>query len=249
MPRQPRKKSETGIYHIMIKGIDGRNIFVEGKDRKKFMTQLLKAREKGSFDLLAFCLMDNHVHLLLEEKEEIGTAVKRITVGYVLWHNYKYGRSGHLLQNRYQSEPVETDAYLLTVARYIHQNPVKAGLVKKAKDYPWSSYPQYIEAYKGKNVYIDPKRFMDYFNTQEEFELFMNAQQDDKCLEYQPTGKVTDEDLAEIIQQKYHINLNQKLTKEERVQLIRQLYENETTSIRQLARVLGVSKGVIERAL
>lgn len=249
MPRQPRQKSKTGIYHIMIKGIDERNIFLQEGDRKMFMNQLLRTREKGSFALLAYCLMDNHVHLLLEEKEEIGTAMKKITVGYVLWHNHYHGRSGHLLRNRYQSEPVEDDAYLVTVARYIHQNPVKAGIVKGAKLYPWSSYCQYIEAYNGKTVHIDARRIMDYFNSQNEFQTFMNIQQDEKCLGYQTMCRVTDSELAEIIQQNYQIELTQKLMKEERNQLIRQIYKNEKTSIRQLARVLGVSKGVIERAL
>ena len=84
MPRQPRQKSETGIYHVMVKGIDERNIFLEDGDKKKFMSQLLKAKEKGSFALLAYCLMDNHVHLLLEEIEELGTAMKRINVGYAV---------------------------------------------------------------------------------------------------------------------------------------------------------------------
>jgi putative transposase len=249
MPRQPRQKSETGIYHVMVKGIDERNIFLEDGDKKKFMSQLLKAKEKGSFALLAYCLMDNHVHLLLEEIEELGIAMKRINVGYVLWYNHHHGRTGRLLWNRYRSEPVEKDSYLMTVARYIHQNPVKAGLVIKAKDYPWSSYLQYIEAYNGKTVHIDTKRIMDYFNSQNEFEAFMNIQQDDNCLEYQTLDRVTDRELAEIIQQNYEIMLTEKLTTEKRNLLNRQLYENEKTSLRQLARVLGVSKGVIERAL
>ncbi len=151
MPRQPRKKSNTGIYHVMLKGIDDRNIFLHEGDRKKFLFQMFQAKGKGGFSLLAYCLMDNHAHLLLEENEELGTTMKRITVGYVLWHNHLYGRSGHLFQNRYLSEVVESDEYFVTVARYIHQNPVTAGLVKKAATYPWSSYKQYIDAYTGKS--------------------------------------------------------------------------------------------------
>ncbi len=249
MPRQGRKKSKSGLYHIMLKGIDDRNIFLQEGDRKKFLSHVIKAKEKGGFLLLAYCLMDNHVHLLLEENEELGTTMKRITVGYVLWHNHNYGRSGHLFQNRYLSEVVETDEYLVTVARYIHQNPVKAGLVKKAKDYHWSSYQQYIDAYKGKVTQLNPERIKVYFKSRTDFETFMNMEQDDKCLDYITTGKITDEELAAIIEKKYQVKAGRKMVKEERNKLVQDLYKTERTSIRQLARVLGVSKGVIEKAL
>lgn len=137
----------------------------------------------------------------------------------------------------------------MAVARYIHQNPVKAGMVKEAKNYPWSSYHQYIAVYNSKSSHIDASRIMNYFDTQNKFEVFMNTQQDDKCLGYQTTDRMTDITLAKIIRQRYQVELTEKLAKEERNNLIQRLYEDEKTSIRQLARVLGVSKGVIERAL
>ncbi len=249
MPRGPRQKSESGIYHVMLKGIDGRNIFMHEGDRKKFLSQMLQAQEKGGFSILAYCLMDNHAHLLLEENEELGTTMKRITVGYVLWHNHNYGRIGHLFQNRYLSEVVETDEYLVTVARYIHQNPVKAGLVDKAVKYKWSSYQQYIDAYNGKAVQINPDRIKVYFKTRADFEAFMSIQKDDKCLDYRNTSKMTDDQLTAKIKKDYQIESAQKLAKEQRDALIQDIYKNERTSIRQVARVLGVSKGVIEKAL
>lgn len=89
--------------------------------------------------------MTNHVHMLLKtETEEIGDVVKRITLGYAQYHNVKNGRTGHLFQNRFKSEPVNTDEYFLVVLRYIHQNPIKAGIVKRIEDYRWSSYNAYI---------------------------------------------------------------------------------------------------------
>lgn len=249
MARQPRQKSASGIYHVMLKGIDGRNIFLHEGDRKKFIDQVLHAQGKDGFSLLAYCLMDNHVHLLLEENEDLGTTMKRITVGYVLWHNHQYGRSGHLFQNRYLSEAVETDEYLMTAARYIHQNPVKAGLVKKAISYCWSSYQQYIDAYNRKATHINPERIMVYFKAINDFEDFMNSQKEDKCLGYQSFGKITDEELKAIIQEKYQVQLGQQLAKEKRNELIQDLYKNERTNIRQLARLLGLSKSMVERAL
>lgn len=248
MARQPRQKSESGIYHVMLKGIDGRNIFLHEGDRKKFIDQVLQAKEKDDFSLLAYCLMDNHVHLLLEE-EELGATIKRIAVGYVLWHNNQYGRSGHLFQNRYLSEAVETDEYLMTVARYIHQNPVKAGMVDKAISYTWSSYYQYIDAYNGKVTDINPERVMVYFKARNDFEAFMNMQKEDKCLGYKVERKNTDDELTEIIEKKYQVQLGQQLTKEKLKSLIRELYSNEQTNIRQLARVFGLNKSMVERMI
>ena len=249
MPRGPRQKSESGIYHVMLKGIDGRNIFLHEGDRKKFLSQVLQAKEKGGFSLLAYCLMENHVHFLLEENEDLGTIMKRITVGYVLWHNHQYGRSGHLFQNRYLSEVVETDEYLVTVTRYIHQNPVKGGLVKKAKSYQWSSYQQYIDAYEGRVTQVNPERIKVYFKTRAEFEAFMNVQKEDRCLGYLNTRMITDEELATIIQNKYLEEHGQELSSEQRKKLIQDVYKAEKTSMRQLARVLGVGKKIIEKAL
>ena len=89
--------------------------------------------------------MGNHIHLLIQEgKEPIEQVMKRIATRFVYWYNIKYQRAGHLFQDRFKSEPVETDEYFLTVLRYIHQNPVKAGICKAAEQYPFSSMGEYL---------------------------------------------------------------------------------------------------------
>ena len=99
MARQSRIKSETGIYHILLRGIDKRDIFLDDEDREKIIRNIEQAKDKGGFLIHGYCLMTNHVHLLIkEEEEEIGKSIKRITVGYVGWHNQKYERTGHLFQ-------------------------------------------------------------------------------------------------------------------------------------------------------
>lgn len=144
MARQEWVKSTTGIDPVVLKGLDGRNIFLDDSDRSLFMDKLTKARETGGFQLYGYCLMDNHVHLLIKEGEELGTSIERITVGYVQLHYNKYGRTGHLVQNRFSSEAVEDDQYLMMVLRYIHRNPLKAEMVSRLKGYPWSSYQKII---------------------------------------------------------------------------------------------------------
>ncbi len=132
MPRQARKKSESGIYHIMLRGINQQQIFEDEEDNTKFIQVLKDCKAVSEYKILAYCLMGNHVHILIKiEKEPIEQVFKRICGRYVYWYNVKYQRVGHLFQDRFKSEPVEDDAYLMTVIRYIHQNPVKAGLCEK----------------------------------------------------------------------------------------------------------------------
>ena len=90
--------------------------------------------------------MGNHIHLLIQEdKEPIEQVIKRLATRFVYWYNIKYQRVGHLFQDRFKSEPVEDDAYFMTVIRYIHQNPVKAGLCKNVREYEYSSYKNFFD--------------------------------------------------------------------------------------------------------
>lgn len=249
MARQARKRSNTGIYHVFLRGIDKRDIFLDDEDRETFINNIIKAKKLGNFLILGYCLMDNHVHILIKENEEIGTSIKRILVGYVGWHNNKYERTGHLFQNRFKSEPVETDSYLITVLRYIHQNPIKAGLVKKIEDYTWSSYQHYIFGYYNENTFVDTQLIKDYFATVEEFIKYMNTENNDQCLDYIPNKKINDDSFKKIIQKKYEIDNMNKLSVEDRNRLINTIYNEMDISIRQLSRVLGVGKTIVENTL
>lgn len=141
MPRSVREKSETGIYHVMLRGINQQIIINEDEDFEKFLDVLKDCKAVSGFELYAYCLMNNHIHLLLKvQKEELSLIFKRIGVRYVCWYNWKYSRHGHLFQDRFKSEPVNDEKYLLTVLRYIHQKPLKAGLAKEIDTYQYSSY-------------------------------------------------------------------------------------------------------------
>lgn len=249
MPRTAREKSKTGIYHIMLRGIDRRYIFLDDSDREKFLYYLFRAKEISEFELYAYCLMGNHVHLLMRENGELGDNVKRIAVGYVQWFNNRHGRTGHLFQNRYRSEAIESERYLVAAARYIHQNPVKAKMVKKAGDYEWSSYKDYIDFYKGKSTSIDPGLIAAYFSTQESFEEFMNKPNDDKFLDYEVKQKYTDKDLLSRINGIVDINSLARLPKNERDKIILEIYNMTGASMRQLSRVMGIGRSIIENAV
>lgn len=112
MPRVPRIKSASGIYHIVMRGINRQIIFKEAEDSIKFIKILKKYREICAFDIYAYCLMGNHVHLLIREGyEPLGNIMRRICGSFVLWYNKKYSRVGYLFQGRFRSEVVEDESY------------------------------------------------------------------------------------------------------------------------------------------
>ena len=101
MPRKAREKSQTGIYHVILRGINRQIIFEENEDYQKFLDTLKEYQEISGYEIYGYCLMSNHIHLVLKEGEEdLGTVFKRIGASYVYWYNWKYNRSGHLFQDR-----------------------------------------------------------------------------------------------------------------------------------------------------
>ncbi|MFA5636602.1 MAG: transposase [Anaerovoracaceae bacterium] len=248
MPRQARRKSSTGIYHVMLRGVDKRAILLDEQDNKKFIQHLKKSKTDGGFELYAYCLMTNHVHLLIKENEEIGNSIKRISVRYAAWHSKKYDRIGHLFQNRYLSEPIENDSYFITVLRYILQNPVKAGIVSKPDEYLWSSYSKHKKAYQGEKTIVDPGIVTDLFRTYDEFYGYVNSSNDDKCIDYDTIMKYNDDTLKEIIMKKHDVNNLHKLSVKERVNVINAIHLETDASLRQLSRVLEVDRSCVKRA-
>ena len=144
MPRHARQMSTSGYMHIITRGIGRQLLFEEPEDYQHYLKALDRYCTETHVNVCAYCLMENHVHLLVYgETEQIILLMKKLGVSYSFYFNRKYDRVGHLFQDRYRSEPVEDDAYLLTVFRYILRNPCKAGICK-ASEYPWSSYGMYI---------------------------------------------------------------------------------------------------------
>ncbi|RKD33498.1 transposase [Thermohalobacter berrensis] len=166
MPRRPRKRSSTGIYHVMERGNQKKNIFHDYEDRQMFIDILKIKKIKLKFTLYAYCLMNNHIHLLINENsEDISYIMKSINVSYVKYYNKKYKRCGHLFQGRFKSECVDNESYLLSVLRYIHQNPVDARIALKCIDYDWSSYKEYIYPNKKSYSLIDRNFILKQFST------------------------------------------------------------------------------------
>ena len=231
----------------MLRGINQQQIFEDEEDYEKFLQILRECKAVSGFKLFAYCLMGNHIHLLIQpEQEPLEQVFKRIGGRYVYWYNVKYQRVGHLFQDRFKSEPVEDDSYFLMVIRYIHQNPVKAGICNAIEDYKYSSYREY----QNELGLIDTD-FAYSMLSKKEFERYNHESNADKCLEICDTPKVrvTDEQAKQIIE-KYskckNVSEFQQLDSKSRDGFI-SIFKQEGLSIRQISRLTGVSFGIVRK--
>lgn len=249
MPRKARRKSRTGIYHIMLRGINKQTIFEDEEDKIQFLKTLKKYKDISKYQLYSYCLMDNHIHLLLKEsKETVSEVIKRISSSYVYWYNQKYERCGHLFQERFKSEVVEKKVYFLKVLRYIHQNPTKAGLANNIFEGKWTSINEYIS----KATIVDIDLGLSLFSSDKEkaiklFMKYMAESNDDQCLE--DKVKISDSEVIEYLYKLGVSNISelQKMEKEKRDDILARLKELEGVTVRQLSRITGISKSIIYR--
>ncbi|MDQ7837854.1 MAG: transposase [Thermodesulfobacteriota bacterium] len=144
MPRQARLDTPGTLHHVMIRGIEGQNIFRDNTDRKDFLSRIAQLIEETGTRILAWVLMNNHVHLLLFSGHQgISKFMRRLLTGYAISYNRRHQRTGHLFQNRYKSILCEEEPYLLALVCYIHLNPLRASIVKSMEEldrYPWSGH-------------------------------------------------------------------------------------------------------------
>jgi len=242
MPRAARTKSSTGIYHVMLRGINRQRVFEDSEDNEKYLQTIADCKPICGFELYAYCLMGNHVHLLLKEgTESLEQIFKRIGSRYVYWYNWKYDRCGHLFQDRFKSEAIENDGYFLTVLRYIHQNPVKAGISESVSEHEWSSYNNYIQ----KNGIVDYEFALDLIG-ELQYEAFMSEERNDKCLD-ESAKRLHDSKLLAMIEEMAGIKAAniQNEPRERRNQILRDILKIEGVSTRQLSRVTGISANTI----
>jgi putative transposase len=155
--RRPRLEIEGGLYHIMSRGNNRQPIFLNDDDYGKFLLELASQKRKLPFYLYAYCLMPNHFHLLIERRQGfLSRIMQRLLTSYCQYHNRKYGKSGHVLQGRYKSILCQSDRYLGELVRYIHLNPVRAKMVRRAEDYPYSSHRAYLGLEEALMVDVEP---------------------------------------------------------------------------------------------
>lgn len=244
MSRAARQTSETGIYHVVFRGINRQDIFEENLDYEKLLEIMKDIREDINYEIYVYCLMSNHVHLMIKEHNpgEISLIMKKLLTRYVMWYNKKYERIGPLIAGRYKSVPIEIDDYFLCAVRYIHQNPVKSGIVESIEEYPWSSYGTYC----GKEDGITSKDFINEMFSGNDFKKFHQTDErevfivDDKI-------KLTDSAIRRAIMKEFDMEPKEisALSKKDRNIVISALKEKYT--IREIERITGISRGIISR--
>ena len=149
MARPLRIEYEGAVYHVTARGNERKNIFFSKTDYVKFLQYMTKAKKKFNINFHCYVLMSNHYHLIVETPEaNLSRVMHYINGSYTTYINIKRKRSGHLFQGRYKSILVEKNNYLLELSRYIHLNPVRAKMVEKPENYPYSSYSSYISRKK-----------------------------------------------------------------------------------------------------
>lgn len=262
MPRRPRILSSTGIYHAMMRGINKGDLFKDDKDREKFLEIIEVTRSLGEYELYSYCLMTNHIHLLIKEKSDpINRIMKRIGVSYSQYFNKKYERVGHVFQDRYRSETIENEKYLLACVRYIHNNPVKAGIVEHPVHYRWSSYGDYIGEDKYALGITNTSMILNIFSHNPEkaikaFKEFSNMKEEnDDFMDYDDEDETTKKEVLEkrinSIVGLHGLTIKELSECKDRVKRDKILHELKSikgVSIRQLSEILSINKNIIYKA-
>ena len=147
MARGPRKCTNMFFYHIMVQGINKEYILNEVEDKRQYLKFINKVKKEIDVYIVSYCIMDNHVHILIKEEyiECLSCFMHKVNTLYAMYYNKKYNRVGYVFRDRYKSQVIYSEKQLYTCINYIHNNPVKAGICKLASEYEYSSYNEYIK--------------------------------------------------------------------------------------------------------
>lgn len=245
--------SISNIYHIIIKGTDDNDIFYSNDDRYAFLERLKICKQKYKFQILAYCLMSNHIHLVIKvDKKFLSKSIQSLTIRYASYFNKKYDHKGPFVQNRFKSKNIENLDYFLKVCRYVHRNPEKAGITRTF-NYRWSSYNEYINEEKiiNKNIlmhyYNNINDFIEYTNKSESIDEVVNI------ADYELYNKLNDKDLIEIIIKKFALDSVEDIAsyfkeKNNRIKL-KELKDVQGISISQISRVTRINRTSIKKIL
>lgn len=246
MPRIPRSKANSGCYHVIQRGNGKQILFEDYSDYSYFIYALFCHKDKYNYKIHAYCLMNNHFHLLIQTSEELGKIVKAITLSYSNFYNKKYERSGHLFQGRFTSVVIEDKEAFIKVFRYVLQNPEKAGICSTA-NYSWSSYKDYLR----NSGLTDRNLLYKLIGGSQYFSDFMMKEIDLDYKDVYGSRRLDDNQAVQILKNSLGLDSGhqlQELNKEDRDKAL-VLLNKKGLSVRQIERLTGISRGVINRIL
>lgn len=249
MARKPRKESSLKIYHVVLRGNNKQTIFFDDNDRLFFINRVLKYSDQLDIHLYSYCLMENHVHILLGNaaKSALSLFVQKLANSYVYYFNHKYDCCGHLFQGRFKSEPIEDEIYLKNVLRYILNNPAKANICKM-RDYKWSTYKELT------NLSLTTKIRRDFvlsmFDSLKTLKQFLLLPDENIYMDYENKPYISDTKAKNIIQEiidEKNVTVIRRLPQKELLILLNRLKDYKL-SISQLSRITGISRQIIRKA-
>lgn len=256
MPRNIRKFGIKRVNHIVIRGVNKQDIFIDKQDKSKFINEILNTKEKYHYELYAFVIMPNHVHVVIRDKEfNLPSIMNSLQTRYVSYFNKKYERVGHLFQDRYFNKIIEDENYFKSTIRYIHKNPEKAHIAKR-ENYEWSSYNEYIN---NDNSIVDIDTFFKILDENQEIALkkfkgYHKQNKENKLsdeIEYELQTRLTDEQLIEALKEKLktdNIQNIQQYNNKKIIELLKEIVNIPYISINQLSRVTGINRKVLGKA-
>lgn len=246
MPRGPRMLSDSGYYHVILQGAGKQVIFEDDGDRETFLRLLGLSSDRAGAKVLSYCLMSNHVHLLIDDpSDSLSTLMHWLTSTYARYFNERWDHVGHVFRSRFTSIPIESDDQLLRVIRYIHRNPVKAHL-SAAADYRWSSYHEFVLG----GELCHTHELLDLLGGADGFRVLVD---EEGGAPYFPrlTKKVSDEDAADAAKAALwpiRVSDLKGLSPDVRAQHVRSLRDAGLT-IKQMVRLTGLGRYAIEKDL
>jgi REP element-mobilizing transposase RayT len=251
MPRQAREGSPTGYYHVMMRGNNREHIFTSDWQRTYFM-ELLKLANSQQVGVTAYCLMSNHVHIVVQgDRDDVSQAVKSMNIKYAMRFNKASDRMGHVFQDRFRSEIILKDNDLLKVIRYVHNNPVKARMVVSPGEYKWSSYGEYLAK---PLVISETQREVVMRLCGNDPEAYKRFHQENDLAEFIDTQEETEHNRMQVAQGIIRDFCAGKDVAEAKDisgdmgELVGRLLRESRLSHRQIAGLLGVSNSAVHRA-
>lgn len=246
MSRKPRQFVESGIYHVILRGNNRQNLFIDETDRKFFIGKLKEYSAELKIDVYAYCLMNNHVHILIGNGNDgMSLLIQKIANSYVFYFNRKYDRCGHLFQGRFKSEPIQDESYFKTVFRYILQNCENAGIARTDM-YKWNSF--WAIAKYPKKTFLKIEYVCGMFGSKKEMLNFVLQKEKKKCMEYENRIVFSDEKAICFIKKIFGISSPYKL---ERLDVDEQIFKcrimkERGLSITQISRITGISRRLVK---
>lgn len=256
MARQSRQVCGSGVYHLMVRGVNRSEIFIDDNDRCHYLNTLAKIKMEESIIILGYCLMPNHVHLLSkDDNQNISKFMQRLNVSYSRYFNTRHQRVGHLFQNRFRSEAIEDDAYIMTVLSYIHLNPTKAGMTHQPDSYRWSS----CQVYYGDADFLPGLTDTEFILAMYSDKLEMARADVRKAAEVKCDGyswdideeRMTDAQASQAILEmmgRERVTSWTDLSRADRNAALQQIKGIRGLSIRQICRLTGLAFNVVKRA-